>query len=145
MKKVKIKVLFDDSQEFPISDVDHIPEWSDNECDGAIDNIAFRGEIWDSAFRPMIDTDSFEDYEVKIVERGSNSIKLSGSLVCTLEIDLSKEKTENFIDDLTNSVCVIYQATMYMDGSYDYIKIGEQEDDYNPDDIGSPIASYSLL
>ena len=145
MKKVKIKVLFDDNQEHPISDVNHIPEWSDNDCDGAIDNVIFRGEKWDSAFRPMIDTDSFEDYEVRIVERGSNSIKLSGSLVCTLEIDLGKEKTENFIKDLENSVCVIYQATIYMDGSYDYIKIGEQDDDYNPDDIGSTIASYSLL
>ena len=145
MKKVKIKVLFDDSQEFPISDVNHIPEWSDNDCDGAIDNIIFRGEKWDSAFRSEVDTDSFEDYEVKIVERGRSSIKLSGSLVCTLEIDLGKEKTENFIEDLKNSVCVIHQATIYMDGSYDYIKIGEQEDDYNPDDIGSTIASYSLL
>ena len=145
MKKVKIKILFDDSQELPISDVNDIPEWSDNDCDGAIDNVIFRGEIWDSVFRPMIGTDSFEDYEVKIVERGSNFIKLSGSLVCTLEIDLDKEETENFIEDLKNSACVIYQAIIYMDGSYDYIKIGEQESDYNPDDIGSTIASYSLL
>ena len=145
MKKVKIKVSFDDTQELPISDVNDIPEWSDNECDGAVDAVEFRGEIWDSSFRPMIGTDSFEDYEVKIVERGNNSVKLSGSLVCTLEINMGKEETENFIEDLKNSVCVIYQATIYMDGNYDYIKIGEQEDDYNPDDIGSTIASYSLL
>ena len=145
MKKVKLKVVFDDNLELPISDVSDIPEWSDQDCNGSIDNIIFRGELWDSAFRPMIDTDVFEDYDVKIIERGSNFVKLSGSLVCTLEIDLTEEKVKNFIEDLNSSTCVIYQATLYMDGNYDYIHIGEQNSEYNPDDIGKPIASYTVI
>ena len=116
MKKLKIKVVFDGDQELPISDVNHIPEWADSDCDGALDYVSFRGEIWDSAFRPMLGTDKFEDYEVKI-ERGRNFVKLSGYLVCILESDMNKEKTENFIDDLKNSVCVIFQANMSMKGS----------------------------
>ena len=52
---------------------------------------------------------------------------------------------KNFIQDLENSVCVIYQATMYMDGSYDFIHIGEQESDYDPDSMGTPIASYAVV
>ena len=144
MKKLKIKVVFDGDQELPISDVNHIPEWADSDCDGALDYVSFRGELWDSAFRPMLGTDKFEDYEVKI-ERGRNFVKLSGYLVCILESDMNKEKTENFIDDLKNSVCVIFQANMSMKGSNENVWIGEQNDDYNPDDIGSAIASYSLL
>ncbi len=145
MKKLKIKFTFDKNLELPISDTANIPEWSDQDCSGAIDNIIFRGELWDSAFRPMISTDSFEDYKIKIEDRGRDYVKLSGSAVCSLEIDLMGEKRKNFIQDLENSVCVIYQATMYMDGSYDFIHIGEQESDYDPDSMGTPIASYAVV
>ena len=145
MKKVKIKITFDKNIELPISDVSNIPEWSDQNCNGSIDAVMFRGELWDSAFRPMIGTDSFEDYEIKIEGRGSNFIKLSGSVVCLLQIDLTGEKRNNFIQDLENAVSVIYQATMYMDGNYDFIHIGEQESNYNPESIGTSIASYSLF
>ena len=45
VKKIKIKITFGINLDLPISDTANIPEWSDQDCNGAIDNMIFRGEL----------------------------------------------------------------------------------------------------